>query len=89
MLPVPQRRGYHRMRHRGHLPAPPLGGADGGPGLQRGPDVAEGDPPWIRDKVEALQQHGTNVLRFHVALGVRHWFIIVCYLSPNDAVTIE
>ena len=68
---------------------PPLGGAAGGPVLQRGPDVAEGDPPWIRDKVEALQQHGTNVLRFHVALVVRHWFVIVCYLSPNDAVTIE
>ena len=24
-----------------------------------------------------------------MALGGRHWFIIGCYLSPNDAVTIE
>ena len=39
-------------------------------------------------QVEALQHHGMNVLSFQVALGISCWFIVKCYLSPNEAVTI-
>ena len=38
-------------------------------------------------QVEALQPHGTNILRFQVVSGGRHWFISGCYLPPDNAVT--
>ena len=40
-------------------------------------------------EVEAVREYGPNVLSFEVATGARRWYIIGCYLSPNDAQTIE
>ena len=37
--------------------------------------------------VELLQQHRTNMLSFQVAPGGRCWFIVGCYLSPDDKFT--
>ena len=39
--------------------------------------------------VEAVREYGTNVLSFEVATGGRRWYIIGCYLAPDDAHTIE
>ena len=39
-------------------------------------------------EVEAVREYGPNVLNFEVATGVRRWYIIGCYLAPNDAETI-
>ena len=43
--------------------------------------------PWFI--VEALHQFGTDVVRFHLVLGGRKWYILVCYLAPYNASTIE
>ena len=40
-------------------------------------------------EVEAVQDYGPNVLSFKVATGARRWYIIGCYLAPDDAETIE
>ena len=40
-------------------------------------------------KVEAVWEYGPNVLSFEVAMGARRWYIIRCYLDPDDAETIE
>ena len=40
-------------------------------------------------QVEGLQQHGPNVMSFQVASVVRSWFIVGCYLAPNDEATTE
>ena len=42
-----------------------------------------------RFSVKALQQFETNVVRFHIVKGEQQWYIIGCYLFPNDASTIE
>ena len=40
-------------------------------------------------EVEAVQEYGPNVLSFEVAMGARRWYIIGCYLAPDDSETIE
>ena len=42
-----------------------------------------------RYAVEAIQQFGPNVVRFHLATGERQWYILGCYLAPDDTSTIE
>ena len=39
--------------------------------------------------MEAVREYGPNVLSFEVATGARRWYIIGCYLAPDDAETIE
>ena len=39
--------------------------------------------------VEDVRQFGPNVLSFHLAMGERRWYIIGCYLAPEDTSTIE
>ena len=39
--------------------------------------------------VEAVHQFGPNVVSFHMVTGARRWYIICCYLAPNDTSTIE
>ena len=40
-------------------------------------------------EVEVVLEYGPNVLSFEVATGARRWYIIGCYLAPNNAETIE
>ena len=40
-------------------------------------------------EVEAVREYGPNVLSFKVTTGARRWYIIGCYLAPDDAQTIE
>ena len=39
--------------------------------------------------VEAVRQFGPNVIGFQLAAGVRRWYIIGCYLAPDDTSMIE
>ena len=39
--------------------------------------------------VKAVREYGPNVLSFEVEMGRRRWYIIRCYLAPDDARTIE
>ena len=39
--------------------------------------------------VEALKTYRESVFSFHLALGNRRWFIVGCYLAPENASTIE
>ena len=39
--------------------------------------------------VEEVSPYGPNVLSFEVVSGRRRWYIIRCYLAPDDARTIE
>ena len=39
--------------------------------------------------MEALQTYGANVVSFQLAPGDRQWFIVGCYLAPDDASKIE
>ena len=39
--------------------------------------------------VEAVQQFGPNVVGFQLATGERWWYVVVCYLAPDDTLTIE
>ena len=39
--------------------------------------------------VEAVQQFGPNVIGFQLATGARQWYIVGCYLVPDDTSTIE
>ena len=39
--------------------------------------------------VEAVREYGPNVMSFEVATGARQWYIIGCYLAPDDTSTIE
>ena len=39
--------------------------------------------------MEAVRDYGPNILSFEVATGGRRWYIIVCYLAPDDARKIE
>ena len=38
--------------------------------------------------VEEVREYGPNVISFEVATGRRRWYIIGCYLAPDDARTI-
>ena len=39
--------------------------------------------------VEAVQKYGQNVIGFQLAIGARQWYIVGCYLAPDDTSTIE
>ena len=39
--------------------------------------------------VEAVQKFGPNVVGFQLATGERRWYIVGCYLAPDDTWTIE
>ena len=39
--------------------------------------------------VEAVRQYGPNVMIFELATGARRWYIIRCYLAPDNTSTIE
>ena len=39
--------------------------------------------------VEAVQKFGPNVIGFQLASGARRWYIVGCYLAPDDTSTIE
>ena len=39
--------------------------------------------------VEAVQQFGTKVVGFQLAIGARRCYIVGCYLAPDDTSTIE
>ena len=39
--------------------------------------------------MEAIRQYGPSVMRFELATGVRQWYIIRCYLAPDNTLTIE
>ena len=39
--------------------------------------------------VEAVREYGSNVISFEVATGARRWYIIRCYLAPNETETID
>ena len=39
--------------------------------------------------VKVLQKFGPNVVKFKMVTGERLWYIVVCYLDPDDASTIE
>ena len=39
--------------------------------------------------MEAVQQFGPNVFGFQLERGERWWYIVGCYLSPDETSTIE
>ena len=39
--------------------------------------------------VEALRKFWSNVIGFQLAAGARRWYIVGCYLAPDDTLTIE
>ena len=46
---------------------------------------------WISPhfSVEAVQKFGPNVVGFHLATGGRWWYIVGCYLFPDNTSAIE
>ena len=40
-------------------------------------------------EVEAVQKFGPNVVGFYLATGAQRWYIVGCYLAPDDTSTIE
>ena len=39
--------------------------------------------------VEAVQKFGPNVVGFQLTTGTRRWYIVGCYLAPDNTLTIE
>ena len=39
--------------------------------------------------MEAVRQYRSNAMSFELATGARRWYIIGCYLAPDDTLTIE
>ena len=39
--------------------------------------------------VEAVSNFGPNVIGFHIEMGARRWYMVGCYLAPDDTLTIE
>ena len=39
--------------------------------------------------MEAVRKYGLNVIVFQLATGARRWYIVGCYLAPDDTSTIE
>ena len=39
--------------------------------------------------MEAVRQYEPNIMSFQLATGARRWYIIGCYLAPDDTSTIE
>ena len=44
--------------------------------------------PSLRYMVKAIQQFGTNFVGFQLSMGGWQWYMIRCYLPPNDTLTI-
>ena len=44
--------------------------------------------PSPRYVVEAIQQFGPNIVGFQLVTGERRWYIIRCYLAPDNTSTI-
>ena len=40
--------------------------------------------PSLRYAVEAIQKFGLKVVAFQLVTGERQWYIISCYLAPDD-----
>ena len=45
--------------------------------------------PLLRYAVEAIHQFWSNVISFQLVTGEQQWHIIVCYLAPDNTLTIE
>ena len=45
--------------------------------------------PSPRYLVEAVQQFGPNIVSFHLETGEQRWYIVGCYLAPDDTSTID
>ena len=58
------------------------------PSQQRG-GVATFHWPALHFAVEALKQLGPSFIRFQMATGARRWYIVGCYLAPDDTLTIK
>ena len=43
----------------------------------------------LRFAVEVIHQFDPNVVIFQLVMGEWRWYIIRCYLNPNEASTIE
>ena len=43
----------------------------------------------LRFAIEAIQKFGLNVVGFYLEMGERRWYIIRCYLAPNNTSSIE
>ena len=43
----------------------------------------------IHFQLKSHQTHGANVTRFQIASGERHWFVLGCYLTLDDASIIK
>ena len=39
-------------------------------------------------EVEEVEIHGSNVLTFQLVSGATRWYIIGCYIPPNDLTTL-
>ena len=39
--------------------------------------------------MEAVRKYGPNVIVFQLVTGARRWYIVGCYLAPDDTLTIE
>lgn len=39
--------------------------------------------------VKEHQKHGLKVVRFQLVMGYRNWFVVGCYLDPDDFSSIE
>ena len=39
--------------------------------------------------MEAVRKYGLNVIVFQLATGARRWYIVGCYLAPDNTSTIE
>ena len=39
--------------------------------------------------MEAVRKFGPNVIGFQLATGARRWYIVGCYIAPDDTSTIE
>ena len=39
--------------------------------------------------MEAVQKYGPNVIDLQLVTGARRWYIVGCYLAPNDTSTID
>ena len=44
---------------------------------------------WVDFAMEAVQEFGPNVIGFQLATGARRWYIVGCYLTPDDTSTME
>ena len=58
------------------------------PSLHRG-GVAIFFRPAPHFAVEAVQQFGPNFIGLQLATGARRWYIVGCYLAPDDISMIE